>query len=229
MKIFAVRIGERYGEEYEHYIEKKLKDYEVHWIRTPFDSRVQLQWNKMLAMSLPDTDPVCVIDIDILLLNNYKEIFDYPLQPGEFLAAPGWWREPNPRFTINGGFYKYRPAECSYIFEKFISDPLHWQHKYIAEGYTSGPVNGEQHFVEDSVREQLTLKTLPNSWICRMEGRNKWFARHTLGKLNTRYKEVSGNPYMFLGEEFHPDIKFVHFTHMDNHPHTWLHYNRFID
>ena len=33
MKIFAVRIGERYGPEYEKYLEAKLPEYDFHWIR----------------------------------------------------------------------------------------------------------------------------------------------------------------------------------------------------
>ncbi len=37
MKVFCVRIGPKYGEEYEEYIEEKLSDYDVHWINHPFD------------------------------------------------------------------------------------------------------------------------------------------------------------------------------------------------
>jgi hypothetical protein len=45
MKIFAVRIGEKYGIEYERYLEKKLP-YEIIWIREPYHPEVTLQWNK---------------------------------------------------------------------------------------------------------------------------------------------------------------------------------------
>ena len=51
MKIFCVRIGEKYGQEYETYINEKLSRYDITWIREPFDSRIKLQWNKMYAMS----------------------------------------------------------------------------------------------------------------------------------------------------------------------------------
>lgn len=232
MKIVAVRIGDRYGPEYETYLESKLPEYEFHWIRQPAADNIKLQWNKMLGMTLEQDEPVCVMDIDVLLINDYKKIFEYPVKPGQFLAAPGWWRdlkgENKNRFSINGGFYKYYPRDCSYIYDKFMSNPEHWQKKYIEEGFTSGPVNGEQHFIEDSVKERLELITLPNSWFCRMEARNKHFARHTLTSLNRRYSEVTGNDYMFLGNEFHPDIKFVHFTHMSNHPHEWEKYSLFV-
>ena len=50
MKVFAVRIGDKYGPEYEEYLEDKLSDYELVWIREPYHPDVQLQWNKMWAM-----------------------------------------------------------------------------------------------------------------------------------------------------------------------------------
>ena len=62
MKIFAVRIGDKYGPEYETYLEKKLSDYEMVWIREPYHSDVQLQWNKIYAMNTGIDEPVCVID-----------------------------------------------------------------------------------------------------------------------------------------------------------------------
>lgn len=230
-KIIAVRIGTRYGPEYETYLESKLPEYEFNWIREPMADNIKLQWNKMYGMTLTQDEPICVMDIDVLLINDYKKIFEYPIKPGQFLAAPGWWRDKTGeknRFNINGGFYKYYPRDCHYIYEKFMSNPEHWQKKYIEEGFTSGPVNGEQHFIEDSVKERLELITLPDAWFCRMEARTKRFARHTLANLNKKYNEVTGNPYMFLGNEFYPDIKFVHFTHMSNHPHQWEKYSLFV-
>ena len=70
MKIFAVRIGEKYGPEYETYLERKLSKYEIMWIREPYDSRVELQWNKMWAMQQNIDEPICVMDIDVLLVND---------------------------------------------------------------------------------------------------------------------------------------------------------------
>lgn len=230
MKIIAVRIGDRYGPEYETYLESKLPEYEFVWIREPFDPNVRLQWNKMIGMTLDTDEPICVMDIDVLLINDYKKIFEYPIERGQFLAAPGWWRwgsdDVEKRFTINGGFYKYYPKDCRYIYDKFISDPLHWQTTYIKQGFTSGPVNGEQNFINDTVQEQLELIKLPNEWFCRMDARKD--QRHYITTLNSRYKEVTGNPYAYLGGEFWPSIKFVHFTHMSNHPHKWKDYNLFV-
>ena len=80
MKILAVRIGEKYGLEYEEYLERKLSDYEISWIREPYHQKVSLQWNKMWGMQLDQDDPICVMDIDVLLMGDYKKIFDYPIE-----------------------------------------------------------------------------------------------------------------------------------------------------
>ena len=143
MKIFAVRIGDKYGPKYEDYIERKLSDYEVQWIRKPYDERVTLQWNKMMVMNLDIDEPVCVMDIDVLLTGNYKEIFDYPVERGQFLAMPGWWRDTEKEgYSINGGFFKYYPTDCKYIYNKYMTDIHGWQRHYIDNGTTRGPVNG---------------------------------------------------------------------------------------
>ena len=40
MKIIAVRIGDRYGPEYEKYLERKLPEYEFVWVRKPIKEGV---------------------------------------------------------------------------------------------------------------------------------------------------------------------------------------------
>ena len=112
MKIFCVRIGDKYGPEYETYLEEKLPEYDFHWIRKPFDKRIALQWNKMAIMNLDIDEPVCVMDIDVLLINDYRQVFEYPIKRGQFLAMPGWWRDSDyHEFKINGGFQKYYPTD----------------------------------------------------------------------------------------------------------------------
>jgi hypothetical protein len=234
MKIIAVRIGDRYGPEYESYLEKRLADYEITWIREPFHPGVKMQWNKMWAMSLDIDEPVCVIDIDIILINDYRKLFEFPILPGQFVSIPGWWRDTEKEgYKINGGFFKYYPRDCRYIYDKFVSDIEHWQQYYIKQGITKGPINGEQYFVEDSVRERLELITVPESWVARwcatedpLYGKDikKWQA-----ETSAKYKKVTGNEYLYLGGEFHSDIKMVHFTHAVNLPHTWEDYKKFTD
>ena len=50
MKILAIRIGDKYGPEYETYLERKLPNHEFIWVREPYDTGVVLQWNKMWGM-----------------------------------------------------------------------------------------------------------------------------------------------------------------------------------
>ena len=46
-------------------------------------------------------------------------------------------------------------------------------------------------------------------------------------KMTEKYIEKTGNDYAYLGQEFHSDIKFVHFTHSSNKPHEWIDYEIF--
>jgi len=231
MKILAVRIGNKYGPEYETYLQNKLPEYDFIWVREPINSEVLFQWNKMRGMNLDIDEPICVIDIDILLVNDYKKIFEYPINRGEFLAMPGWWRDTKKEgYKINGGFFKYYPKDCKYIYDKFMSNISYWQSYYIEKGITAGPVNGEQYFVEDSVKEKLILKTIPDSWVTRWVSNDliidktneEWQAN-----LTKKYKDLTGNQYIYLGGEFHDDIKIVHFTHSINKPNEWKDYKNF--
>ena len=154
-RVLAVRIGDKYGPEYEDYLRSKIPN--IDFVRVS-DCRFKLQWNKVAFMSLPTEDPVVVIDIDILLMNDYMELIDYPIQKGQFLGLKAWWKDTaHPDYSLNGAFYKYYPKDCKYIYKKLCSDPEYWMNHYIGRGITHGPVNGEQYFVEDSVKEQLEL------------------------------------------------------------------------
>ena len=234
MKLVTVRIGDKYGPEYEKYLESKLPEHEFIWVREPINDKIQLQWNKMYGMNLDIDEPIVVMDIDVVLVNDYKKLFDYPINKGQFLAIPGWWRDTSgKKHKINGGFFKYYPKDCKYIYDRFMQQPIYWQKYYISKGIAKGPVNGEQYFVEDNVNEELELITVPESWVCR------WCAKQDIGvkdfdlikwKINTTklYNQVTGNDYVYLGGEFHPDIKMVHFTHSTNKPHDWEDYASFV-
>ena len=231
VKIVAVRIGDRYGPEYETYLESKLPEYEFIWVREPIRDDVILQWNKMYGMSLDIDEPICVMDIDILLVNDYKKVFEYHIKRGEFAAMPGWWRDTNSeKYKINGGFFKYYPRDCRYIYDEFMSNTDKWQKHYIENGITKGPVNGEQYFVEDHVKKNLKLKLMPNAWFTRWMSNEQMdsfdYARWQ-SKITNQYIDITGNDYIFL-DDFHPDIKYVHFTHMMNRPDSWRHYSSFF-
>ena len=48
-RVLAVRVGDKYGQEYEDYLNSKIDN--ITWINEPFDPRVKLQWNKLIGMS----------------------------------------------------------------------------------------------------------------------------------------------------------------------------------
>lgn len=212
MKIYALRIGDKYGPEYETYLKEKLKDYDLTIINEAFDDRVALQWNKMFFMNLDIDEPICVIDIDIVLLNDYRKIFDYPIEKGQFLAMRQWWGDTTVQLT-NGGFFKYYPKDCKYIFDKFMKNIDYWQGHYIEKGITVGPVNGEQNFVEESVKEKLDLVTFSDKWVTR------WSQDTDVNKaLNDLYLKYFQEPLIVDGK-FQDNIKMVHFTYSLNKPH----------
>ena len=228
MRIFAVRIGKKFEQDVEDYINSKLPN--VTWIRDSLPG-VNLQWNKMRVMNMDIDEPVVVIDIDLEFINDYMDAFEYPIERGEFLSAKSWWRDTvrsDLSYSVNGGFFKYYPKDCKYIYDKFMKDVEYWQQYYIKNGTTSGPVNGEQYFVEDSANERLEVITTPDSWCTRWTSNEDVIYGKDMTewqvKISQKYRELTGNSYIYL-DKFHPDIKFVHFTHSINKPTDWKDYN----
>ena len=127
MRIFAVRIGKKFEQDVEDYINSKLPN--VTWIRDSLPG-VNLQWNKMRVMNMDIDEPVVVIDIDLEFINDYMDAFEYPIERGEFLSAKSWWRDTvrsDLSYSVNGGFFKYYPKDCKYIYDKFMKDKFYWQ------------------------------------------------------------------------------------------------------
>jgi hypothetical protein len=202
MEIRAVRIGERYGPEYEDYLKSKLPN--IQFLNEEKDNLL-LQWNKLHFFNLDIDKPVCVIDIDISLINDYMEIFNYPIQPGEFLSIRQWW-DPNSKSELNGGFYKFYPKDTKYIYDKMMENPTYWMNYFIKNGAKPGPINGEENFVEMMVKQKLDLKFIPDEWCCRMKEDKKF-----LSKQN----RLSSLDYVYLGG-FNPSIKLVHYNGLNN-------------
>ena len=198
-KVFAVRIGDKYGQDVEDYIESKISN--VTWIRDELPG-VQLQWNKLRVMNMNIDEPVLVIDIDMFFMNDYIKAIDYPIQRGEFLTARSWWRDTwNEKYSLCGGFQKYYPSDCKYIYDEFMKDPEYWSQYYITRKITVGPVNGEQYFVEDQVNKKLHLSYLPDTWMSAMCDKND---KKELARLNTLYPDE----YMYL-DGFNEKLKII--------------------
>ena len=202
-RVYAVRTGDRYGPEYEDYINSKVPN--VTWIRE--ETIGKHQWNKLIPMSLDIDEPVCVIDIDVSFINDYMDLFNYPIERGQFVATQSWYKDTEVEgYKLQGGFQKYYPKDCKYIYDKFVSDPEYWMEYYIKNGTTCGPVNGEQYFVEDSVKEKLDLKFVPAEWMTRWENLS-YHDPEWLTDANIHYP----GEYLYLGGEFNPDVRLLHF------------------
>ena len=207
-KIYAVRVGDKYGEHYE-----RALPFVDHWIRHE-EAGVRLQWNKLRCFE-GEKCPVIVIDIDLTFMNDYQDLFSLPVERGEFLTTRNWWGQDNPvtmKYKIAGGFYKFWQEDTEYILDIFHEDPLRWQNYYIENGTTVGPVNGEMNFVEDCVRGRignnpLKMKFVPDAW------HTKWKNEPTKEYMY-RMSKLYDNDYLWLGD-FHPDIKLVHYAMED--------------
>ena len=79
-QVFAVRTGEKYGPHYEDYINSKIPN--VTWIREEIIA--PKQWNKLVPMSYDINEPIVVIDIDQMFVNDYMDAINYPIERGEF-------------------------------------------------------------------------------------------------------------------------------------------------
>ena len=205
-EIFAIRIGEKYGQYVEDYINSKIPN--INWIKKEKDD-FKLQWNRLHLMNSGIKGPILTIDIDMLFINDYMKAIEYPIERGEFLTAKSWWKDSDYlSSTLNGGFQKYYPEDCKYIYDEFVKNKKYWEEYYIKKGITVGPVNGEQFFMEHMVSKKLKLKYLPDDWFIKMDGNIK---QEQLIKLNVGYD----GDWAYLGNEFNPNIKIVHFMNCD--------------
>ena len=202
IKVFAVRVGNRYNIEYEKYLKSKIPH--ITFLNEELED-FKLQWNKLHFFNSDFEEPICVIDIDIQLINEYEKLFEYPIKKGEFLTIDSWWSDTRP---INGGFYKFYPQDTKFIYEEFKKNKLYWEEYFIKNGTKPGPVNGEEDFVYEMVKDKLKLKYLPSSWATMMKIKPD---KDQLRKLNRKYSKE----YVYLGNKFHDDIKFVHYLDLN--------------
>ena len=87
---------------------------------------------------------------------------------------------------------------------------------YIKSGLTIGPVNGEQFFVEEHVKQNLTLKLVPEEWVTRWtntESKNDFIIKQYKTKFDSN---------IMANNKFNNNIKLVHFTTSLNKPHESL-------
>jgi hypothetical protein len=221
MKVFAVRIGDKYGQDIEDYINFKIPG--VSWIRDEIDG-MRLQWNKLRIMNMDIDEPVLVIDIDMLFINDYYEAINYPIERGEFLTAKSWWKDTSiDGYSLNGGFQKYYPRDCKYIYDEFMRNPNYWMNFFINNKTTIGEVNGEQFFVETFVRKKLNLKFIPVGWFYKYDERFETLDSY---RYNAYLNSNHPDGWAYLGGEFNENIKIVHFMNADFNINTIKKYDK---
>ena len=76
--------------------------------------------------------------------------------------------------------------------------------------------NSRNYFTED-------LYFCPLDQIYLYKNKNDWQTQ-----ITTKYRDITGNDYIYLGGKFHNDIKMVHFTHSMNKPHEWSDYDKHL-
>lgn len=202
VKVFAVRVGDRYGPEYEEYLKSKIPN--ITFLTTPEPDLVW-QWNKIHFFNYHSNEPIVVVDVDIELYNNYDDLINYPVSHGEFLTINPWWDNNKHSCDINGGFYKFYPSDTRYIYEEFMDQPDYWRRCFIDMGIKPGPVNGEENFVSRIAKQKLKIKYLPDNWVTRMVPN---ISNKHLISLTKKYP----GDYITLGGQYNPDIKLVHFN-----------------
>lgn len=205
VKVFAVRVGNKYGPEYEDYLKSKL---DITFLNEEKEN-FMLQWNKIHFFNLDIDEPICVIDIDIELINDYHKIFEYPIERNDFLSMRSWWETDPNACELNGGFYKFYPKDTKFMYNLFRYEKRFWERYFIdVKKLKPGPVAGEENFVDFAVRKfGLNLRFIPDQWTCRWvkNPTSKW-----LSKINRKYP----GKYVKL-DKFNDDVKLLHYTMND--------------
>jgi|TARA_B110000858_G_C17796889_1_gene472942 hypothetical protein len=174
----------------------------------------KLQWYKLdyFKKNIIDGKNIILMDIDQVIVGNCDFLFD-KINTNEFRGTHRfWWRwredNQNKKFALSGSIYKFKNGEHEYIVNEFEKDIEYWQQYFIQKGITSGPVNGEQHFVQQMLEDNKTnISMFPEKHII------KWhkddFYIQTC--IEHDYKKWTNNKYV-LDKDWHEDVRVVHYA-----------------
>lgn len=167
------------------------------------------QWHKVdLFNMMPDGDVCFISDLDWTFVGDVTDIFNAPVERNELVAPYRWWtRYKGEGFTINGGLYKFIGGEFTYIPKVFHKSPRYWMQRYIIDLLIAHPpVNGEQNFMDETVRKHGGV-------IKYFEPRDAFGRRpknmvHAV-EYNSLYQLEFGEDWVWMGDEFHPSIRMI--------------------
>lgn len=173
----------------------------------------KLQWFKLDYFKkgfVPNENQI-IMDIDLDIVGNVDFLFnDY----NGFVGTHRWWwrwredKKSADTIALSGTAYKFKNGKHQYIVNTFEQDIKYWQEYYIQNGITNGPVNGEQHFVQQMLRDNNTeFSYFPEKHIIKW---NKTDFNMQL-KLEKDYYRWTQNDYIEL-DNWHDDIRIIHYA-----------------
>jgi hypothetical protein len=165
------------------------------------------QWYKIDFFGkdiITTAEPVIVMDLDWVIVDDITDIIDTPVRPSEFITVDRWWRGDTDPCPINGGFYKFVPSSCHHLYEIYYTNPKKWQNEYRGER----EIGGEQDFVFVHTRSTHTLKFLPSHAVVR------WRPLHMENndQIREQYQKMFGYP-LINGDILNPNIRMLHTQH----------------
>lgn len=236
MNILTLKVGTKYSAEYVNRLYNAIKRNtsiafnfycntedasglidEIRVVELSDPESFKLQWHKLKFhqsgfANIANGETCLILDIDWMIIDNIDELLSIDI--GErFGCFHRWWSNLTHKCRINGGLQMFRMGTTNYLYEEFMKKPEYWQEYYIRNGLASGPVNGEQNFIDEHVTHERLW--LPEKWFAKYNDEE-----YTKIQRNWHNKVNSDEPY-FLGGEFHEDIKMVHFSNADNMIHNY--------
>lgn len=230
--ILTVLNGKKYGVDYVNKLYNKLRNNTKHsfnfYCYTDYNSEFEkginiipitkkdkkAQWYKLdfFKKNFVEDEDVIVMDIDMEIIGNVDFLFDN-VESNEFRGTHRfWWRwredKENKEFALSGSVYKFKNGEHQYVVEEFERNIPYWEEYFINNRTTTGPINGEQHFVQMMIQKMCSKITMfPEKHIVKWNEND--FYMQTFIEHN--YNKYSGNTYLFK-DTFHPDVRIVHYA-----------------
>ncbi len=171
----------------------------------------KLQWYKLdfFKKGFTNHEDIIIMDIDVDIVGNVDFIFDN--YTGFVGSHRWWWRwredKQKDKFALSGTMYKFKNGEYQYIVDTFEKDIHYWEEYFIKNGITTGPVNGEMHFVQQMLIDNKAVKSyFPEVKIV------KWSDDFvTQLKLERNFNIYVKEDYIY-NNDWHPGISIVHYA-----------------
>jgi hypothetical protein len=217
--IYVVCTGPNYNPSHVMRFERQLKehvniDFKVHCYTTydasQFDKSIEVipikhddgrrQWHKIDFFKFaPKGETVFVSDLDWTFIGDVTDIFSQEVKQNELIAPYRWWtRHKGQGFTINGGLYKFIGGDHYCIPNTFYGNSKYWMQHYIVDRQLAHPpVNGEQNFVDETLRNNKSILKYfePQDAFGRLPSNHE----HAV-EYNELYLKHYGHEHYYIGE-----------------------------